>query len=316
MKILITGSSGFIGFHLASKLLKLGHEIVGVDDHNDYYDIKLKEERRDRLLAKNFTFYKQDINEIAVKEKNFDLAINLAAQAGVRIPKNKYYLYSRTNINGYENFCNFCLHQNIKNIIYASSSSVYSDKEEAKFLESNTKLEPKSEYGKSKLLNEVFSSSFSKKTDTNFIGLRFFSVYGPYGRPDMAYFLFTELLKKNKKITLNNNGSMARDMTYIDDIVEGILSSINLIMSGNFTQKHEIINLGNDAPVTANKLLRMLEKKLKRKSKIDYRDTFNESIYTHADISKAKRILGYNPKVNLDDGLDNFLQWHNSYGKK
>ena len=316
MKILITGSSGFIGFHLTSKLLKLGHEIVGVDDHNDYYDIRLKEERCDHLSGENFTFYKQDINEIAVKEENFDLAINLAAQAGVRIPKNKHYLYSHTNINGYESFCNFCLHHNIQNIIYASSSSVYSDKEEVKFLENNTKLEPKSEYGKSKLLNEVFSSNFSKKTDTNFIGLRFFSVYGPYGRPDMAYFLFTELLKQNKRITLNNNGRMARDMTYIDDIVEGILSSINLIMSGNFTQKHEIINLGNDTPVTANKLLRMLEKKLKRKSKIDYRDTFNESIYTHADISKAKRILGYNPKVNLDDGLDKFLQWHNSYGKK
>ncbi len=316
MKILITGSSGFIGFHLTSKLLKLGHEIIGVDDHNDYYDIKLKEQRRDRLLGKNFTFYKQDINEIAIKEKNFDLAINLAAQAGVRIPKSKHYLYSHTNINGYQNFCNFCLNQNIKNIIYASSSSVYSDKEGTKFLENNTKLEPKSEYGKSKLLNEVFSSYFSKKTETNFIGLRFFSVYGPYGRPDMAYFLFTELLKQNKKIILNNNGSMARDMTYIDDIIEGILSSINLIMSGNFTQKHEIVNLGNDTPVTANDLLRMLEKKLIRKSKIDYRETANESMYTHADISKAKRLLGYNPKVNLDDGLDKFLQWHNSYGKK
>ena len=316
MKILITGSSGFIGFHLTSKLLKLGHEIIGVDDHNDYYDIKLKEQRHDRLLGKNFTFYRQDINEIAIKEKNIDIAINLAAQAGVRIPKNKHYLYSHTNINGYENFCNFCLHQNIQNIIYASSSSVYSDKERAKFLENSTKLEPKSEYGKSKLSNEVFSSNFSKKTDTNFIGLRFFSVYGPYGRPDMAYFLFTELLKQNKKIILNNNGNMARDMTYIDDIVAGILSSINLIMGGNFAQKHEIINLGNDTPVTANKLLRMLEKKLKRKSKIDYRNTANESIYTHADISKAERILGYNPKVSLDEGLDNFLQWHNSYGKK
>jgi len=316
MKILVTGSSGFIGFHLTSKLLKLGHEIIGIDDHNDYYDLKLKEHRRDQLLGKNFTFYKQDINEIAIKEKNFDLAINLAAQAGVRIPNSKHYLYSHTNINGYENFCNFCLLHDIKNIIYASSSSVYSDKGGAKFLENSTKLEPKSEYGKSKLLNEIFSSNFSKKTDTNFIGLRFFSVYGPYGRPDMAYFLFTELLKQNKKIILNNNGNMARDMTYIDDIVEGILSSINLIMGSDFKQKHEIINLGNNAPVTANKLLRMLEKKLKRKSKINYRDTTNESIYTHADITKAKRILGYNPRVSLDEGLDRFLQWHNSYGKK
>jgi len=316
MKILITGSSGFIGFHLTSKLLKLGHDVIGIDDHNDYYDIKLKERRRDLLLGKNFTFYKQDINKISIKEKKIDIAINLAAQAGVRIPESNHYLYSHTNVNGYENFCNFCLLENIKNIIYASSSSVYSDKEGGRFVENYTKLEPKSEYGKSKLLNETFSSNFSKKTDTNFIGLRFFSVYGPYGRPDMAYFLFTELLKQNKKITLNNKGSMARDMTYIDDIVEGILSSINLIMSSNFTQKHEIINLGNNAPVTANKLLRILEKKLARKSKIDYRGTANESMYTHADISKAKRILGYNPRVSLDNGLDKFLQWHNSYGKK
>ena len=162
MKILITGSSGFIGFHIALKLLKLGHEVIGVDDHNDYYDIKLKEQRRDHLLGENFRFYKQDINEISNNEKNFDLAINLAAQAGVRIAKNKHYLYRHTNINGYEKFCNFCLNQNIQNIIYASSSSVYSDKEGAKFLENSTKLEPKSEYGKSKLLNEIFSSNFSK----------------------------------------------------------------------------------------------------------------------------------------------------------
>ena len=316
MKILITGSSGFIGFHLTSKLLKLGHTVIGVDDHNDYYDIKLKEQRRDLLLGKNFTFYKQDINEIAIKEKKIDIAINLAAQAGVRIPENKHYLYNHINVNGYKKFCNFCYSQNIKNIIYASSSSVYSDKNGGKFSEKNTKLEPKSEYGKSKLSNERFSFNFSNKTDTNFIGLRFFSVYGPYGRPDMAYFLFTELLKQNKKIILHNRGNMARDMTYIDDIVEGILSSIKLISSSNFKQKHEIINLGNNAPVTAHKLLTLLEKKLSKKSKIVYEETTNESSYTHADITKAKKILGYSPKVNLDLGIDRFLEWHNSYGKK
>ena len=313
MKILLTGSSGFIGFHLTKKLLSLGHEVIGIDNHNDYYDPKLKETRLKNLPKKNFKFYNQDINEINIREKAFDIAINLAAQAGVRVKPEMEYLYEHSNIEGYKSFCNFCFENNVTKVIYASSSSVYSDKGGSKFTEEVTHLEPKSMYGKSKLFNETYSTHLASITKIQFVGLRFFSVYGPYGRPDMAYYLFTEALKKNKKIMLNNDGNMLRDMTYIDDIVDGIINSINLLTSGLNNKSHEIINLGNDNPITTLMLLNSLEKKLNKNSKIINIKTSNESAYTHADITKAGTLIGYKPKIGLEEGINRFLEWHNYY---
>ena len=313
MKILVTGSSGFIGYHLTNKLLDLGYHVIGIDNHNDYYDVKLKEKRCEILLKKGLKFFHQDINQIKIKEKGIDIAINLAAQAGVRIEKRKNYLYEHSNINGYKNFCDFCLDQEVPKIIYASSSSVYSDNQGKKFTEGVTNLSPKSSYGISKLSNEEHSSHLLNSSDMEFIGLRFFSVYGPYGRPDMAYFLFTEALKKNLKIILNNEGKMERDMTYIDDIIDGIIRSVDLISGGLRGERHEIINLGNDMPITTLKLLRTLENKLMKYSKIQLKKTTTESKYTHADISKAKRLLGYKPKVCFEEGISKFLEWHEKY---
>ena len=314
MRILVTGSSGFIGFHLTKKLLKLNHKVIGIDNHNDYYDVRLKETRNKLLLSKNFNFYKQDLNNLSIPNEKIDIAINLAAQAGVRLPKSKQYLYEESNIYGFEAFCNFCESRNIKKIIYASSSSVYSDEDGDRFSEIGTKLKPKSMYGESKLHNELYASKFSKKTKSLMLGIRFFSVYGPYGRPDMAYFSFTEAIKKNKTIKLNNKGAMKRDMTYIDDVIEGLCGSISYINKKNKLE-NELINLGNDHPIDTRELLKTLEKSLDKKTNINFVKTKNEAVKTHADITKAKNLLGYQPKVNFYEGISRFIKWHNDYEK-
>ena len=311
MKILVTGSSGFIGYHLVQRLLNDGHQVLGIDNHNDYYDVALKMLRKNKCLNKNFTFVLNDINKLNIIDNEFDIAINLAAQAGVRVKKNKEYLYTHSNINGFESFCNFCKVMNINKIIYASSSSIYSDSEDAKYQEINTKIKPKSLYGQSKLANEKYASKFSKENNISFVGLRFFSVYGPYGRPDMAYYSFSNSLIKNKPIYLNNSGEMFRDMTFISDIVEGVIKTIGYSLENNF--QHELFNLGNDSPIKTTKLLSVLEKKFNKKATIINKSTKNEAIKTHADITKAKNLLGYDPVVSFEEGIELFTQWYKKY---
>tara|TARA_B100001059_G_C17795483_1_gene562786 strand:- start:902 stop:1852 length:951 start_codon:yes stop_codon:yes gene_type:complete len=310
MKVLVTGSSGFIGFHLIKNLLNFGYEVVGIDDHNDYYNPDLKLKRLALLNSKKFSFHLLDINNISIKDRNFDLAINLAAQAGVRVSKDKEYLYESSNIAGFKSFCNFCREKDIKKIIYASSSSVYSDINKGKFCENETILKPKSKYGKSKLSNELYASELIKSYDLSMVGLRFFSVYGPFGRPDMAYYSFTKAIKENRTINLNNKGNMVRDMTFIDDIVQGILGAIDYIFKSENSNKNEIFNLGNDAPIKTSYLLSKIEKNIGKKALIQHFMTKNENIKTHADITKAKNLLGYIPKVSFDQGIERFLDWH------
>ena len=310
---LVTGSSGFIGFHLIKELLNAGYDVVGIDDHNNYYNPDLKLKRLALLNSKNFTFYKMDINNICIDDENFDLAINLAAQAGVRVSKDKEYLYESTNIQGFKAFCDLCIEKNINKIIYASSSSVYSDIGKGKFHEKHTLLKPKSVYGLSKLSNEIYASKLIKSTDLSMVGLRFFSVYGPFGRPDMAYYSFTKAVKENRTISLNNEGDMYRDMTFIDDVIEGILGAIDYVMKPESKNKNEIFNLGNDSPIKVSDLLHMLEKNIGKKASVRLNLTENEVLKTHADITKAKNLLGYDPKVNIDEGVERFLDWHKHY---
>ena len=313
MKVLVTGSSGFIGFHLIKNLLNSGHEVVGIDNHNDYYNPDLKLKRLALLNSSKFYFYPLDVNNISLKDGDFDLAINLAAQAGVRVSKDKEYLYESSNIDGFKSFCNFCIEKDINKIIYASSSSVYSDTDKGKFCEYETSLRPKSKYGKSKLLNEIYASELIKSHDLSMVGLRFFSVYGPFGRPDMAYYSFTKAIKENKTISLNNEGNMFRDMTFIDDIIQGILGAIDYILNPESKNKNEIFNLGNDAPIKTSYLLSKIEKIIGKKALIKHFTTENENKKTHADITKAKNLLGYDPKVSFDYGIERFLDWHKYY---
>jgi len=313
MKVLVTGSSGFIGFHLIKKLLNSGHEVVGIDDHNDYYNPELKLKRLTLLESKNFSFHLLDINSISIEDTNFDLAINLAAQAGVRVSKEKEYLYESSNITGFKSFCNFCRKKNINKILYASSSSVYSDTNKEKFSEDITLLEPKSIYGKSKLSNEMYASEYIKSHEASMIGLRFFSVYGPFGRPDMAYYSFAKSIKENRTIGLNNEGNMYRDMTFIDDVIQGTLGAIDYLFNPESNNKNEIFNLGNDTPIKTSYLLRKIEKIIGKKALIQHCTTENENIKTHADITKAKNLLGYDPKVSFEQGIERFLDWHKNY---
>jgi len=313
MKILVTGASGFIGFHLVKRLLAQGNEVVGIDNNNDFYNPALKAKRLSKLESPKFKFIECDINDIQISKNNFNLAINLAAQPGVRVSKEREHLYESTNVIGFKSFCNFCMESNIDKIIYASSSSVYSDTEKNKFNESTSPLRPKSIYGKSKLCNEEYASKLTNVKDVSMIGLRFFSVYGPFGRPDMAYYSFTKGIKEDRTITLNNDGEMYRDMTYIEDIVEGILGAINFSLNSKIQIKNEIFNLGNDTPIKTSTLLHKIEQIIGKKAKITYQWTKNESVKTHADITKAKNLLGYAPKVSFDDGIKMFLDWHKYY---
>ena len=313
MKVLVTGSSGFIGFHLIKNILSHGNEVIVIDDHNDYYDPVLKLKRLDLLESKKFSFHLMDINNISIKDRDFDLAINLAAQAGVRVSKDKEYLYESSNIEGFKSFCNFCREKDINKIIYASSSSVYSDTDNGKFCENKTSIKPKSEYGKSKLLNEIYASELIKSYDLSMVGLRFFSVYGPFGRPDMAYYSFTKAIKENRIISLNNEGNMFRDMTFIDDIIQGTLGAIDFVFNPESKNKNEIFNLGNDAPIKTSYLLHKIEKIIGKKASIQHFMTENENIKTHADITKAKNLLGYAPRVSFDQGIERFLDWHKHY---
>ena len=311
MRILITGVAGFIGFHLAKKLIKQGHEIVGIDNVNNYYDIALKKRRLSILKSENFEFNELDINQINSLNKSFDLVINLAAQAGVRVPVEKKANYQHSNVDGFKKVVDYCIENSIEKLIYASSSSVYDDSSSQSFSENFTDLKPKSLYGKTKLFNEEYIERLNFKIDS--VGLRFFSVYGPFGRPDMAYFSFTESLKKGLTIRLHNNGAMARDMTFIDDAIDGISKSIDFLMNSSKKIGSELFNIGNGSPILTLELLKILENNLKIEAKVENIMVSDESLYTHADLDKSLSVLGYNPKINLEEGIKEFLSWHKTY---
>jgi len=310
MKILVTGVAGFIGFHLSKKLLEEGHDIVGIDNITHYYDPKLKLLRLSLLSSNKFQFFELDINEIDSLNQDFDLVINLAAQAGVRLSKINKNNYLHSNVNGFKQVVKFCIDNSIDKVVYASSSSVYDDSLSNAFSERSSNLNPKSFYGETKLFNEEYIESINSSID--FIGLRFFSVYGPYGRPDMAYYLFADSICKDKTIRLHNKGLMARDMTYIADAVDGIMRSIEYLKE-NKGCSHQIFNIGNDNPVKTYRLLQLIESILDKKAKITNVDVLNESIYTHADLTRSREILGYNPEINLQEGMQEFIKWYKKY---
>ncbi len=314
MKILITGAAGFIGFHLAKVLCDKNYHIVGIDNLNDYYDKNLKKHRLSILNKyKNFSFLKSDLKELTTLNENFDLAIHLAAQAGVRLPESMHYKYEISNIEGFNFFLDFCEKREINKIIFASSSSVYGNHPIKPFVETLKLSLPVNKYAASKMANEVVAKTYQKKHNKNIIGLRFFTVYGPLGRPDMAYFDFAHKIMNNEEINLFNNGKLQRDMTYIDDITDGILGAIEYSLNNKID--FQIFNLGNEKPIQTTYLLNLIEKKLDKSALIKNINLSKEVKITYADCAKAFKVFGYSPKVEIEEGVSEFLRWYTRYFK-
>ena len=317
MKILVTGSSGFIGFHTCLLLLKNKHYVVGIDNLNDYYDLNLKKSRL-RILKKfnNFKFLKKDIENKNIVKKfkanEIDVIINLAAQAGVRHSLKDPYSYINSNVLGHVNMLELAKKVRAKKFIYASSSSVYGSNKTLPFSTKQRVDNPVSIYAASKKSGELISESYAHLFGIQCIGLRFFTVYGPWGRPDMATFIFTKKIFEGKEIEVFNNGKMKRDFTFINDIIDGIMGAVKL----NKKFEHRIYNLGNNNPEDLSNFINLIEETIGIKAKKrllpiqpgDVKETF-------AEISESTKDLNFKPKVNIKEGIPRFVEWYKSYYK-
>lgn len=311
MKILVTGSAGFIGFHTSKKFLENGHTVIGIDFLNDYYDPILKE-KRNEILSKNqnYSFHKIDISDYEslhkLCEKDVpDMIVHLAAQAGVRYSLQNPWSYERSNILGTINIFEIAKKNKIKRVILASSSSVYGSNTKIPFSEDDNTDSPISLYAASKKSCEVIAKSYNHLYGISVACLRFFTVYGEYGRPDMALFSFSKDILSGKTIKLFNHGKMKRDFTYVEDIVEGIYASA---LKENL--QYEIYNLGCDNPIELEYIVNLLEKNLNKEVKKEYLDMqLGDVLNTGADISKAKRELNFEPKVKIEEGISRFAKW-------
>ncbi|MDB9854216.1 NAD-dependent epimerase/dehydratase family protein [Candidatus Marinimicrobia bacterium] len=313
-KILITGCAGFIGMHLSKRLLDRGSRILGVDNLNDYYDVTLKKNRLSQLKKySNFKFEKIDIADLTSLEKLFkifkpDIVVNLAAQAGVRYSIENPNAYIHSNIMGFMNILECCRYNRTSGLIYASSSSVYGANKKTPFSVHDTVNRPISIYAATKRANELMASTYSSLYGLRTTGLRFFTVYGPWGRPDMAMYIFAEKILKNQTIRVFNHGKMERDFTYIDDIINGIESSIERNYSC------EVFNLGNNKVVQLKSMIEIIENELEKKAVIQYEDIqLGDVKKTCADIKHSIELLNYKPTVNIQEGIIHFLKWFKDY---
>lgn len=317
MNILVTGIAGFIGYNVSKQLLEQGHQVIGIDNLNDYYDVSLKQYRLSLLEEyESLIFIKGDISEKLMCEQVFssyaiDQVIHLAAQAGVRYSFLNPDAYIQSNITGFFNIMHACVSHNITHFIYASSSSVYGNNLGLNQLDSETS-KPVSLYAATKKANEVLAYSYSEMHGLATTGLRFFTVYGPLGRPDMAYYKFTKNIIEGKPITVFEKGELLRDNTYISDIVNGILKAMDHIPKGDVP--YQVFNLGNHKPITINALIKAIEKNTNKKAIIEYLPMQKGDVrHTYADISISKKVLGYNPKVSLNEGIAYFVKWYLSF---
>ena len=314
MKVLVTGAAGFIGFHLSKSLLQSGLEVCGIDNINDYYDINLKNDRINILNNfDSFSFNKIDIADYAELKSVFkvfepELVVNLAAQAGVRYSIENPSVYVNSNLVGFSNIIEISKCYKVNGFIYASSSSVYGANKKTPFSVNDRVEQPISLYAATKRSNELIAYSYSHLFELNTTGLRFFTVYGPWGRPDMAMYIFADKISSGLPIQIYNNGLMKRDFTYIDDIVSGIIST----MKKNY--KCEIFNLGNNRSENILDVVSYIEKNLDKKASIEFLPMQPGDVKeAHADIEKSVKMLNFNPSVNVDKGIESFLKWYKSY---
>ena len=312
MKILVTGAAGFIGSHLCDALVKR-HEVFGLDNFCDFYDPKIKWDNIKELLKNdNFRIFESDIRDLSsldkiFSENSFEMVIHLAAMAGVRPSIENPKLYTEVNINGTVNLLEECQKNNIKNFIFASSSSVYGNNKKVPFSEDDPVDFPISPYASTKKAGELICHSFHHLYNISLLCLRFFTVYGPRQRPDLAIHKFTRLMLDGKPIPVFGDGSTQRDYTYIDDIIDGVIKSIDYVRTGNH---YEIFNLGESQTIKLSKMIFTLENALNLKAKKkQFPFQPGDVNITYADISKSRKILGYNPQTKFNDGISKFIEW-------
>tara|TARA_A100001015_G_scaffold257688_1_gene300444 strand:+ start:133 stop:1140 length:1008 start_codon:yes stop_codon:yes gene_type:complete len=332
MKILVTGSAGFIGSMLSFKLLDRGDEILGIDNHNNYYDPKIKEVRMKRL--KKYSNYKhlridladkKSLDEIFINYKP-QKVVNLAAQAGVRYSIQNPLAYINSNILGFTHILENCRIHKVEHLVYASTSSVYGANTKMPFSEHDNINHPLSVYAASKISNELIAHAYSHLYELSTTGLRFFTVYGPWGRPDMALFKFTEAILNNKPIDVFNNGKHTRDFTYIDDIVEGVIKTLDVPATSNRDWKSDIpdpasskapwkiYNIGNNKPVKLMDYIDALEKALGKKAKINFLPLQPGDVAdTYANVDNLSRKFNYKPSTSVNVGVSQFVKWYRDY---
>ncbi|NLJ71759.1 MAG: NAD-dependent epimerase/dehydratase family protein [Syntrophomonadaceae bacterium] len=318
---LITGVAGFIGYHLAEKMLELGMTVIGLDNLNDYYDVNLKRSRLDILGGfDNFNFFKGDIaDKVKVgslfKKYNFDIVINLAAQAGVRYSIENPDVYIQANIIGFYNILEACRYNKVEHLVYASSSSVYGANKKTPFSTEDMVDKPVSLYAATKKSNELMAYTYSHLYNIPTTGLRFFTVYGPYGRPDMAYFSFTRAILENKPIKIFNNGDMYRDFTYIDDIITGIINILPKPPQEDETgAPYKLYNIGNNRPEKLMDFIHTLEKCLGKEAIKEYHPMQAGDVYqTYADVADLMKDFNFKPDTPIDIGLGKFVEWYREY---
>lgn len=332
MRVLITGTAGFIGNELALRLLERGDEVIGVDNVNDYYDVRLKEARLARVVHHpGFTDIRAGIHDRTAMEEVFakykpKRVVNLAAQAGVRYSLKNPHAYVDSNLQGFLNILEGCRHHEVEHLVYASSSSVYGANTKMPFSVHDNVDHPVSLYAATKKANELMAHSYSHLYGLPTTGLRFFTVYGPWGRPDMAYFSFTKAIVEGRKIDVFNHGQMKRDFTYIDDIVEGVMRMLDYMPASNShwsgdapdpgtsRAPYRLYNIGNNNPVELMHLIGVLEKNLGKIAKKNFLPMqLGDVPATYADVDDLTRDVGFKPATSLETGIECFVQWYRTF---
>jgi UDP-glucuronate 4-epimerase len=331
-KVLITGVAGFIGFHLAKRLLKDGYQVVGLDNMSPYYEVTLKEARLERLKNEStFSFYELDLSDRKqlgdlFGGMGFEVVVNMAAQAGVRYSIENPYAYVDSNLVGFVNLLECCRHQQVKHLVFASSSSVYGANTKMPFSVHHNVDHPVSLYAATKKANELMAHTYSHLYRLHCTGLRFFTVYGPWGRPDMALFLFTKAILENKPIKVFNNGKMQRDFTYIDDIIEGVIRVMGRLPEANpawsghapdpgtSSAPYKVYNIGNHNPVELIKFIEVIERVLGKKAQKEFMDMQpGDVVATYADVDDLMADVGFKPATPIEIGIKRFVEWFKGY---
>jgi UDP-glucuronate 4-epimerase len=331
-KVLVTGAAGFIGFHLARRLLNDGCQVVGADNMNPYYEVALKEARLGVLKDEsNFTFFKLDLSDRKQLEDifggmGFDVVVNMAAQAGVRYSIENPYAYVDSNLVGFVNLLECCRHNRVKHLVFASSSSVYGANTKMPFSVHHNVDHPVSLYAATKKANELMAHTYSHLYRLPCTGLRFFTVYGPWGRPDMALFLFTRAILEDQPIKVFNHGKMQRDFTYIDDIIEGVVRVMGSLPEANpewrgdapdpgtSSAPYKVYNIGNNNPVELIKFIEVIEDALGKKAHMEFMDLQpGDVVATYADVDDLMENVGFKPQTPIEIGIERFVEWYKDF---